>query len=61
MKLGILSWVAGLLGFALLVAGVAMISKPASCMVAGISLMGWSFLADRASAALKAKTKPQGG
>lgn len=61
MKLGVLSWVAGLLGFGLLVTGVAMISRPAACIVAGIGLMGWSFLADRASAALKAKTKPSGG
>jgi hypothetical protein len=61
MKLSFLSWVAGLLGFALLVYGVAMISAPAACIVAGVALMAWSFLADRASAALKAKSKPQGG
>ena len=61
MKLGILSWVAGLLGFGLLVSGVALISIPAACIVAGIGLMAWSYLADRASAALSAKSKPQGG
>jgi hypothetical protein len=61
MKLSVLSWVAGLLGFGLLVYGVAMISAAAACIVAGVGLMSWSFLADRASAALKAKRKPQGG
>ena len=61
MKLVILSWLAGLLGFGLLVYGVAMISAPAACIVAGLGLLAWSFLADRASAALKAKTKPSGG
>lgn len=63
MKLVIVSWLAGLLGFGLLVGGVAMISAPVACIVAGLGLMSWSFLADRAAAALKTKTKPkpQGG
>jgi hypothetical protein len=61
MKLVILSWLAGLLGFGLLVYGVAMINAPSACIVAGLSLMAWSFLADRASAAMKTKSKPQGG
>jgi hypothetical protein len=56
-----MAWLAGLLGFGLLVAGVAMINAPAAYIVAGIGLLAWSFLADRASAALKAKSKPQGG
>jgi uncharacterized membrane protein HdeD (DUF308 family) len=61
MRLSILSWVAGVPGFVLLVYGVSMFSDPAACIVAGAGLMGWSFLADRASAALRAKSKPQGG
>lgn len=61
MKLAIVAWLAGLLGFGLLVYGVAMISAPAACIVAGLGLLAWSFLADRASAALTAKSKPQGG
>lgn len=59
MKLVILAWLAGLLGFALLVSGVAMVHVPAACVVAGIGLMAWARLADRAAAALK--TKPKGG
>lgn len=61
MKLVILSWLAGLFGFGLLVGGVAMMHGPAACIVAGIGLMSWSLLADRAAAAMKAKSKPQGG
>lgn len=61
MKLALMAWLAGLLGFGLLVAGVAMISAPVAYIVAGLGLLAWSFLADRASAALKAKSKPQGG
>ncbi|AWY39429.1 hypothetical protein DKY63_05725 [Pseudomonas putida] len=61
MKLALLAWLAGLLGFGLLVAGVAMINAPAAYIVAGLGLLAWSFLADRASAALKAQSKPQGG
>ncbi len=56
MKLDILSWLAGLLGFGLLVAGVAMIHIPAALMVAGVSLLAWARLADRASAAQKANS-----
>lgn len=59
MKLIILSWLAGLLGFALLVGGVAMVHVPAACVVAGVGLMAWSRLADRAAAAMK--PKPRGG
>ncbi|MHC8399468.1 hypothetical protein ACYZTX_08235 [Pseudomonas sp. MDT1-17] len=59
MNLVILSWLAGLLGFGLLVAGVAMVHVPAACVVAGVGLMAWSRLADRAAAAMK--PKPKGG
>ncbi|SED26737.1 hypothetical protein FIV41_13550 [Pseudomonas marginalis] len=59
MKLVILSWLSGLLGFGLLVGGVAMMHVPAACVVAGVGLIAWSRLADRAAAALK--PKPKGG
>lgn len=51
----ILSWLAGLVGFGLLVAGVAQIFVPAAFIVAGLGLVGWSFVADRAVAAMKFK------
>ncbi|WP_166359294.1 hypothetical protein [Pseudomonas akapageensis] len=57
MKLMILSWVAGGLGFGLLIAGVALVHVPAACMVAGVGLLGWSWLVDRAAAALQANAK----
>ena len=55
MKLVYLSWLAGLLGFGLLVAGVAMINKPAAFIIAGVCLLGWSSLADRAAAVVDAR------
>jgi Flp pilus assembly protein TadB len=51
MKLVILSWLAGLLGFGLLVAGVAMLHVPAAFIVAGVGLLAWARLADKAAAA----------
>ena len=61
MKLAIAAWLAGLLGFGLLVYGVSLISVPAGCITAGVGLLAWSYLADRAAAAIKSKSKPQGG
>ncbi|MCQ2034447.1 hypothetical protein [Stutzerimonas kunmingensis] len=55
MKLMVLSWLAGLAGFGLLVAGVALLNIPAALMVAGGGLLGWSYLADRAAAKLNEK------
>lgn len=51
MKLVVLSWLTGLLGFALLVAGVALIHIPAAFIVAGTGLLAWARLADKAHAA----------
>ncbi|MCG6541739.1 hypothetical protein MCB86_16825 [Pseudomonas sp. KSR10] len=55
--LQILSWLAGLVGFGLLVTGVAQLNVPAAFIVAGLGLLAWSLLADRAAAAIK----PKGG
>lgn len=59
MKLVILSWLSGLVGFGLLVGGVAMVHVPSACVVAGTGLMAWSWLADRAAAATN--PNPKGG
>lgn len=59
MTLTILAWLAGLLGFGLLITGVALVHVPAALMVAGVGLIAWSWFADRAAAALK--RKPGGG
>lgn len=48
--IGVAAWVAGMLGFALLVAGVALVSVPAALIVAGVLLLFWAYLADRAAA-----------
>jgi hypothetical protein len=50
MKLLIASWLAGLLGFGLLLAGVYQLNVPAAFIVAGCGLLGWARLADRAAA-----------
>ncbi|WP_367842572.1 hypothetical protein [Paraburkholderia sp. DGU8] len=56
--IGISAWIVGMLGFALLVAGVAMVSVPAGLIVAGVLLLCWAYLADRAAARV-ALTAPQ--
>lgn len=45
------AWLAGLVGFGFLVTGVALLSVPAAFIVAGVGLLGWAWLADRAAAA----------
>lgn len=47
----LLAWLAGLAGFGLLISGVALLSVPAALIVAGVGLLGWAWLADRAAAA----------
>ncbi|MBO2891193.1 MULTISPECIES: hypothetical protein [Pseudomonas] len=59
-SLELLAWVAGLLGFGLLVAGVAMLNVPSAFVVAGIGLLLWAYLADKAAAA-PAPTHEGGG
>lgn len=61
MKLLIASWLAGLLGFGLLVAGVAMLNMPAAFIVAGLGLLAWARLADKAAAALAGSEKSTEG
>lgn len=53
MTLGRLSWLLGLLGFVLLVIGVALIHVPTACIVAGVLLIAYAYLVDRAAAAMK--------
>ncbi|MCS3467405.1 hypothetical protein M2401_001126 [Pseudomonas sp. JUb42] len=55
------AWLVGALGFGLLIGGVALIHVPTACITAGICLLGWAFLADRASARLQHRPKPGGG
>lgn len=55
MRLEILSWLVGLLGFALLIAGVWMVYAPAAFIVAGAGLLVWAKLADQAAASLAAR------
>lgn len=47
----LLAWFAGFTGFGLLISGVALLSVPAALIVAGVGLLGWAWLADRAAAA----------
>lgn len=51
MSLVIVSWLVGLLGFGLLVAGVAMVHVPSAFIIAGLGLLAWARLADKAAAA----------
>ena len=60
MKLGILSWVVGVLGFCLVVVGVALVHVPTACIVAGLSLLAYALLLDRAAAALRKPPKAGG-
>ena len=46
LLLVVCAWLAGLVGFGLLVGGVALISVPAAMIVAGLGLLGWARLAD---------------
>lgn len=53
MKLRTLSWLLGLVGFALAILGVALIHVPTACIVAGVALLAYALLLDRAAAAMK--------
>ncbi|MNW12138.1 hypothetical protein D3C71_2097520 [compost metagenome] len=60
-SIAIAAWVAGLVGFGSLVAGVALINVPAAFITAGLGLIGWARLADKAAARMQAHHKPEGG
>lgn len=59
--IAIAAWVAGLVGFGLLVAGIALIHVPAALIAAGLGLIGWAWLADKAAARAALKPSPEGG
>ncbi|MFK0090655.1 hypothetical protein ACIQUS_25615 [Pseudomonas sp. NPDC090755] len=58
--IAIAAWLAGLAGFGLLVAGVALIHVPAAFIVAGVGLIGWAWLADKAAARIECKRISEG-
>ncbi|MBY4692751.1 hypothetical protein K6W21_01425 [Burkholderia latens] len=58
-SIGIAAWVAGLLGFALLVTGVMLISLPIGLTVAGVLLLLWALLADMAAARAQQVKQPK--
>ncbi|AFQ50437.1 hypothetical protein E2P84_19705 [Burkholderia cepacia] len=58
-SIAIAAWVAGLLGFALLVTGVVLISLPIGLIVAGVLLLLWALLADMAAARAQRVGQPK--
>ncbi|MDN7775402.1 hypothetical protein [Burkholderia orbicola] len=58
-SIAIAAWVAGLLGFALLVTGVLLISLPIGLIVAGVLLLLWALLADMAAARAQRVGQPK--
>ena len=58
-SIGIAAWVSGLLGFALLVTGVVLISPPIGLIVAGVLLLLWALLADMAAARVQRVRQPK--
>lgn len=59
--IAIAAWIAGLVGFALLIGGIVLIHVPAALMAAGLGLIGWAWLADKAAARMPLKRSPEGG
>ncbi|GGU53887.1 hypothetical protein CYD26_21090 [Pseudomonas sp. FFUP_PS_473] len=59
--IAIAAWLAGLVGFGLLVGGVALIHVPTAFIIAGLGLIGWAWLADKAAARAQFKRNPEGG
>lgn len=58
-SIAIAAWVAGLLGFALLVTGVVLLSLPIGLIVAGVLLLLWALLADMAAARAQRVGQPK--
>jgi uncharacterized membrane protein YhhN len=49
-RIDIMTLVVGMVGFALFVTGVGLLSMPAALLLAGILLMAWSFVVSRLTA-----------
>lgn len=60
-KIAIAAWAAGLVGFGLLVTGIALIHIPSAFITAGFGLIGWAWLADKAAARVQTIRNPEGG
>lgn len=58
-SIAIAAWVAGLLGSALLITGVVLISLPIGLIVAGVLLLLWALLADMAAARAQRVGQPK--
>lgn len=62
MKLiALAAWVAGMLGFGLLIGGIALVHVPMAFIVAGLCLIGWAYLADKAVATQRRRAPSGGG
>jgi uncharacterized membrane protein HdeD (DUF308 family) len=57
-RLDRLAFAVGLLGYALLIAGIGFIYWPAALIVAGSGLLGWSYLTARAVARSRSQVPP---
>lgn len=55
------AWIVGVLGFGLLIGGIALIHIPGALIVAGLAMVGWAYLADKAAATQQRKPPPGGG
>lgn len=55
------AWLVGVLGFGLLIGGIALIHIPIALIVAGLAMLGWAYLADKAVAAQQRKPPAGGG
>jgi hypothetical protein len=53
------AFIVGVLGFALLIAGIGFIYWPAALIVAGSGLLGWSYLTARAVARSRSQASSQ--
>ena len=59
--IALLAWIAGAIGFGLLIGGVALMHVPSAYIIAGLGLLGWAWIADRAAAQMQRRSKPGGG
>jgi cytochrome b subunit of formate dehydrogenase len=59
MNLKTMSWLCGLLGFVLLIVGLALWNVPLACVVAGLLLVAYAYLLDRVATAVQAQRLAQ--